>query len=89
MLDDARKCRMCLMLTRWVPCMRRFAASLGRGEELRGALLRLDAQNRSAQNVDRLFSLFHHSHPALVERLAALDGALARGAGSGAAKKAE
>ena len=75
------------MLTRWLPC--RFAASLGRGEELRGALLRLDAQNRSAQNVDRLFSLFHHSHPALVERLAALDGALTRGADSAAAKKAD
>ena len=69
--------------------MHRFAASLGRGEELRGALLRLDVQNRSAQNVDHLFSLFHHSHPALVERLAALDGALSRSVDSAAAKKTE
>ncbi len=51
----------------------RFAAKLGRAEDLRGALLRLDQKNRSAQNVDPLFSLFHHSHPPLVERLSALD----------------
>ncbi|KAK9826840.1 hypothetical protein WJX81_006463 [Elliptochloris bilobata] len=67
----------------------RFAASLGRAEELRGALLRLDAKNRSAQNVDHLFSLFHHSHPPLVERLAALDGALKQADGGAAAKKAD
>lgn len=71
-------------------CARRFAATLGHGAELRGALLRLDATNRSSQNVDPLFSAYHHSHPPLLERLRALDRAVdARtSAESAAGKKA-
>ncbi len=69
-------------------CARRFAAGLGHGAELRGALLRLDATNRSSQNVDPLFSLYHHSHPPLLERLRALDAAVqARAPAVSAAEK--
>lgn len=50
-----------------------FAASLGHSEDLKQALRKLDAKNRSAVNVDPLYSLYHHSHPPLVERLAAID----------------
>lgn len=50
-----------------------FAASLGHSEELKQALKKLDAKNRSAVNVDAWYSAYHHSHPPLVERLAAID----------------
>ena len=50
-----------------------FAASLGHSEELKEALKKLDAKNRSAVNVDAWYSAYHHSHPPLVERLAAID----------------
>ena len=49
-----------------------FAASLGHSEELKQALKKLDAKNRSAVNVDAWYSAYHHSHPPLVERLAAI-----------------
>ncbi len=57
-----------------------FAVSLGRSEPLKGALRKLDAENRSAVNVDAWYSAYHHSHPPLIERLGAIDAA---------AKKAE
>ncbi len=50
-----------------------FAVSLGHTEELKQALRKLDAKNRSAVNVDAWYSAYHHSHPPLVERLAAID----------------
>ena len=46
-----------------------FAVELGHANELQGALRKLDAKNKSAQNVDRWYSTYHYSHPPLVERL--------------------
>ena len=40
------------------------------------ALRKLDAKNRSAVNVDAWYSAYHHSHPPLVERLAAIDSSI-------------
>jgi Zn-dependent protease with chaperone function len=56
---------------------RRFAVDLGKGHDLRGALLKLEEVNKASLNVDALYSAYHHSHPHLVERLAAIDGTLA------------
>ena len=53
-----------------------FAVKLGHSENLKEALRKLDAKNRSAVNVDAWYSAYHHSHPPLVERLAAIDESL-------------
>lgn len=50
-----------------------FAVSLGHAEHLKGALRKLDAKNRSAQNVDPYYSAYHYSHPPLIERLRAIE----------------
>lgn len=52
-----------------------FAASCGKAEDLKGALLVLDKENKGALASDPLYSAYHHSHPPLVERLEALDAA--------------
>jgi Zn-dependent protease with chaperone function len=54
----------------------RFAVDQGKGQDLRGALLKLEEQNKASLNVDSWFSAYHHSHPHLVERLSAIDAAL-------------
>ena len=52
----------------------RFAVTLGHARPLAAALKVLDKKNRSATNVDRWYSAFHHSHPPLVQRLEAING---------------
>ena len=37
------------------------------------ALLKLEEENKSAMNVDPLYSSYHYSHPPLAERLRAID----------------
>ena len=49
-----------------------FAKSLGFSEKLKTALIKLHKDNLSFPIADPLFSAFHHSHPTLLERLAAL-----------------
>lgn len=56
-----------------------FGVALGRGEQLREALIILDKENKGAVNVDALYSSYHHSHPPLLERLAAIDAAMKKG----------
>ncbi|KAL4421809.1 hypothetical protein ABPG77_001598 [Micractinium sp. CCAP 211/92] len=79
-----------------------FGVELGRGEQLREALIILDKENKEscsasrgkaafsssflpgqhavgAVNVDALYSSYHHSHPPLLERLAAIDAAMEKG----------
>lgn len=53
-----------------------FAVSLDYGPALRGALLHLEDRNKAALSVDPLYSAAFHSHPPLVERLAAIDAGL-------------
>jgi hypothetical protein len=54
-------------------CRRSFAVDQGKGKELGAALLKLEEQNKASLNVDSWYSAYHHSHPHLVERLAAID----------------
>jgi STE24 endopeptidase len=49
-----------------------FAVGLGHGEQLSGALLKLEEENKGAMHVDALYSAYHHSHPPLVQRLWAI-----------------
>lgn len=51
----------------------RFAVGLGRGRELKSALVKLNTDNLSFPVYDWLFSSWHHSHPPLLQRLAAID----------------
>ena len=50
-----------------------FAVSLGRAAQLRTALVKLNNDNLGFPVYDWLFSAWHHSHPPLLERMAALD----------------
>lgn len=49
-----------------------FADNLGRGEALSSALVQLNKDNLGFPVYDNLFSSWHHSHPPLLERIAAL-----------------
>lgn len=49
-----------------------FAKKLGRAEKLRHALVKLEKDNLSFPVVDWLYSTWYHSHPPLLERIAAL-----------------
>ena len=49
-----------------------YSASLGHGENLKKALVKLLKNNLSDVNPDPLYSLYHYSHPPLVERLNAI-----------------
>lgn len=51
-----------------------FADKLGYGSPLRSALVKLQKNNLSDMDPDPLYSLYHYSHPPLVERLAAIGG---------------
>ncbi len=53
-----------------------FAVGLGKGEQLRSALLKMQKENKSSMSVDPLYSAYHYSHPPLEERLAAIDKAM-------------
>ena len=50
-----------------------FAIGLGRGTQLKSALVKLNNDNLSFPVFDWLYSAWHHSHPPLLERLAAID----------------
>jgi len=50
-----------------------FARRLGRAADLRSALIKLNRDNLGFPLSDWLYSMWHFSHPPLLERLAALD----------------
>ncbi|KAJ4153421.1 hypothetical protein LMH87_009908 [Akanthomyces muscarius] len=50
-----------------------FARGLGLRAELAAALVKLNVNNLSTVTADSVYSAYHHSHPLLAERLAALD----------------
>ena len=50
-----------------------FALRLGRAPVLRRALIKLNSDNLGFPLCDWLYSMWHYSHPPLLERLAALD----------------
>ncbi|KAJ3324776.1 CAAX prenyl protease 1 [Boothiomyces sp. JEL0866] len=49
-----------------------FAKKLGYEKDLKSGLIKLQIENLSNMNPDPLYSVWHHSHPPLVQRLAAL-----------------
>lgn len=50
-----------------------FSKSMGRGEKLKSALIKLNKDNLGFPVSDWLFSTWHYSHPPLLERLQAID----------------
>ncbi|WVQ97691.1 hypothetical protein IAU59_004805 [Kwoniella sp. CBS 9459] len=50
-----------------------FAAELDKKEDLKSALIKLHITNLSSPHNDWLYSMYHHSHPTLPERLGAMD----------------
>jgi STE24 endopeptidase len=50
-----------------------FAKKLGRSIFLRQALIKLNKDNLGFPVYDWVYSMWHHSHPPLLERLKALD----------------
>ncbi|KAL2098814.1 hypothetical protein ACEWY4_005294 [Coilia grayii] len=52
-----------------------FAKAMGRASELYSALIKLNKDNLGFPVADWLFSMWHYSHPPLLERLRALGGA--------------
>lgn len=50
-----------------------FAAQLGYGKFLKSALIKLNKDNLGFPVSDSLYSAWHHSHPTLLQRLAAID----------------
>jgi len=52
-----------------------FAVNLGYAPTLRSGLIKLQEENLGTMVPDWLYSAYHHSHPPLVQRLAAIDAA--------------
>jgi len=50
-----------------------FAVRLGHKKDLSAALIKLHIDNLSSPHADWLYSMYHHSHPTLPERLRAMD----------------
>lgn len=53
-----------------------FAVKQGKGASLMAGLVKISKDNKSNANPDPLFSAYHHTHPALVERLDAISTAI-------------
>ena len=53
----------------------KFAVNLGYAERLSEALVKLMGSNKAITDYDPLYSALHHSHPALPERLGAIESA--------------
>ena len=51
----------------------RYACRQGYAADLRRALVAISVQNLGDLTPDWLYSLWHHTHPPIVERLAAID----------------
>lgn len=49
-----------------------FATKLGHGKNLRSGLLKLQKDNLGYPLYDKLYSMWHHSHPPITERLSAI-----------------
>jgi len=49
-----------------------FAKTLGYAEQLKTGLIKLNIENLHDMNPDKLYSMYHHSHPPLLERLKAI-----------------
>ncbi len=50
-----------------------FAVQLGKGDALKGGLIKISVENLDNMVPDPWYSSYHYSHPPLVERLRAVD----------------
>ena len=50
-----------------------FSVRLDKKQDLGKALIKLHVDNLSSPHSDTLYSMYHHSHPTLPERLRAMD----------------
>jgi len=50
-----------------------FSVDLGYGNDLKGALIKLNKDNLGFPICDSLYSAWHHSHPPILQRLHAID----------------
>lgn len=50
-----------------------FAVKLGKAEDLKSGLIKLQIENLGNMNPDKWYSTWHYSHPPMVERLQAID----------------
>lgn len=50
-----------------------FGVELDKKEDLKSSLIKLHVDNLSSPHNDELYSMYHHSHPTLPERLRAMD----------------
>jgi STE24 endopeptidase len=55
-----------------------YAVKLNMGEKLKSGLIKISVENLGNMVPDKLYSAYHFSHPPLVERLRAIDEALAK-----------
>ena len=55
-----------------------FAVQLGYGDFLKSALIKLNKDNLGFPVCDPLYSAWHHSHPTLLQRIAAIDSDMAK-----------
>merc|ERR1712096_34345 len=56
----------------------RFAVKVADGEKLHSGLIKMNKESKGGFNIDNLYSAYHYSHPPMVERLAAIEEALAK-----------
>jgi hypothetical protein len=49
-----------------------YAVKQGKGKDLMAGLIKISKDNKSNANPDPLYSAYHHTHPALIERLDAI-----------------
>jgi STE24 endopeptidase len=54
-------------------CLDEFAIKMDKKDDLAKALIKLHIDNLSSPHNDKLYSMYHHSHPTLPERLRAMD----------------
>ena len=50
-----------------------FAIKMDKKDDLGSCLIKLHIDNLSSPHNDKLYSMYHHSHPTLPERLRAMD----------------
>lgn len=56
----------------------KYATDLGKHDPLQRGLIKITFENLGVLDPDPLYSTYHHSHPPLLERLQAIDGAVKR-----------
>lgn len=63
-----------VMVTRWQEFQAdEFSVKLGKAQDLKSGLIKLQIENLGNMNPDKWYSTWHYSHPPMVERLQAIE----------------